>query len=83
MGRHMIRLLKFFMRYPGWQTVSGTDTAARRAISRLCNMGLCERNDFGQIRACIGSKGLTLAEVRDGTGYTPGTRFVEIGGPQA
>lgn len=79
MGRHMLRLLKFMLKYPGWHSISTTDTAARRAASRLCNMGLAECNQFGQYRACIASAGmrLTLAQVRDGTGFPDDVRFIQ------
>ena len=42
MGRHMLRLLKFAVRYQGWQSMSKHDTAARNAMRRLEAHGLLE-----------------------------------------
>lgn len=42
MGRHMRRLLKFVIDYPGWHTLSKNDPAARRAVHSLVDYGLME-----------------------------------------
>lgn len=42
MGRHMKRLLKFAIDYPGWHTMSRFDRPARNAMNRLERMGLLE-----------------------------------------
>ena len=42
MGRHMLRLLKFSIRYPGWHSMSKYDPVARRAMRRLEARGLLE-----------------------------------------
>lgn len=44
MGRHMLRLLKFAISYPGWHTLSKHDPAARRAVNRLVGLGILEWN---------------------------------------
>jgi hypothetical protein len=42
MGRHMTRLLRFAINYPGWHTLSPGDQAANRAATRLAELGLIE-----------------------------------------
>ena len=42
MGRHMRRLLKFVIDYPGWHTMSQSDEAAQRAMKRLAELGFIE-----------------------------------------
>lgn len=50
MGKHMLRLLKFAIKYPGWHSWAKGDTAAINAVRRLVNHGLLEINDCGQFR---------------------------------
>ena len=49
MGRHMIRLLKFAIRYPGWQSY-GKDRNTVNAVNRLAGMGFLEVNEYRQFR---------------------------------
>ena len=49
LGRHQLRLLKFAMRYQGWQSY-GTDRSTVDAVHALSGMGLVEINDHRQFR---------------------------------
>lgn len=49
MGRHQLRLLKFAIKYRGWQSY-GTDSTTVNAVGRLTDLGLLEVNDNRQFR---------------------------------
>lgn len=49
MGRHQLRLLKFAIKYKGWQGF-GTDVVTVSAVKSLVRMGLLEVNEFRQFR---------------------------------
>lgn len=49
MGKHAIRLLKFAIRYDGWNTY-GKDSTTVRAIKTLVNLDFIEVNEFRQFR---------------------------------
>ena len=49
MGRHQLRLLKFAIKYKGWQGF-GTDSTTVNAVKRLVGLGLLEVNEFRQFR---------------------------------
>lgn len=42
--------IAFLTKYPGWTSYSPFDFSEKRAVDRLIERGLVERNDFGQIR---------------------------------
>jgi hypothetical protein len=53
MGRHQLRLLKFAIKYRGWQGF-GTDSSTTNAVRSLVRMGLLEVNEFRQFRLVRG-----------------------------
>jgi hypothetical protein len=53
MGRHQLRLLKFAIKYSGWQGF-GTDASTVNAVRSLVRMGLLEVNEFRQFRLLRG-----------------------------
>lgn len=54
MGKHMLRLLRFALRYPdSWHTY-GTDRSTVNAVRRLSELGLLECNAVRQFRLRLG-----------------------------
>lgn len=49
MGKNMLRLLKFAIKYQTWHTY-GKDQSTVRALNRLVNLGLIEKNEHRQFR---------------------------------
>lgn len=62
MGRNMLRLLKFLIKYPSWTTY-GHDRSTVDAIRRLRNLGLVETNEYRQVRLATP---FTRLEIIDG-----------------
>lgn len=52
MGRHVTRLARFAIQYPGWHTY-GKDPATVRAIRALVRHGILEVNPHRQFRAAL------------------------------
>jgi hypothetical protein len=53
MGRNMLRLLRFALKYEGWHTY-GTDQSTVRALESLEALGLIEVNEYRQFRVIKG-----------------------------
>lgn len=49
MGKHQLRLLKFAIKYSGWNGF-GTDSSTVNAVRSLCRLGLLEVNEHRQFR---------------------------------
>ena len=49
MGRHQLRLLKFAIKYSGWNSF-GTDSSTMNAVRSLVRLGLLEVNEHRQFR---------------------------------
>lgn len=50
MGKHVLSMLKFAIKYPGWQGYDRRDRATVRAVRSLVRDGLIEVNEFYQFR---------------------------------
>lgn len=53
MGKHVDRLLKYAIKFPYWNAISGKDRATNDAIRTLVRKGLIVVNDFNQFRIAI------------------------------